>query len=144
MKHITYFFLYFMCGVSAMRAEISAHPIERGPFEVEFINKTEDKINIFVRTASFDQEAAREYVHFKDGKWVYSAQPGPLETLIAPGFSSHTVPAGASFKNKFAHMPTLITVKSAGEEAAKSVPGTFALKAVIITEDPTGLVLNFK
>lgn len=145
MKYSIYLIAFItLVASNGMHAEINVHPIERGPFEVAFVNKTTDQVNIFIRTANFDQEREREYVHFKDGKWVYSNVPGPLESLIAPGFFSNVVAPASTYTTKFQHAPTLITVKTGGAEASKSVPGSFDLKSVIVTEDNTGLIINFQ
>lgn len=146
MKFVVKSFFFVIMTLSSARvcAEISANPITQGPFEITFVNNVGEQLNVFIRTALFDHAQASQYVHFRDGKWVYTNEPGPLETLIAPGFFSHAMAPGSTYTTKLSHAATLITVKSASAEASKSVPATFALKEVIITEDPTGLFINFK
>ncbi len=146
-KRLHYIFsgLVLVSMQSTLHATVSGYPIKEGPYPLTIINKTDEQVNVSVRTVEFAPERERQYVHFKDGKWVYSSsEPGSLETMVALGHSANTLLPGAIIKDVFSHAITLITAKSASAEASKSVPPTFDLKTVTIEKDLMGgLVINF-
>ncbi len=135
-----------LAGVGTiLYAVVSGYPIKTGPFPLTILNKTDEQLQVLVRTVEFDPARERQFVQYKEGKWIYSStEAGSLETMVALGHSVHTLLPGATYRGTFSHAITLITARSPNAEASKSVPPTFDLKTVTIEKDAMGsLVINF-